>query len=193
MITKIRAQAARCGINEKKNSADLAAPRESVVREFLMNRRQMLRSIGAGCGMWAGGTGGLAPAFQTNRWNVLLINSDDQRFDTIHALGNRDIRTPSLDRLVARGFTFSNFYAQGGLVGAVCLPSRTMLMTGRSVFHIPERNQAPWEGLPLLPKAFERAGYNTFHAGKKGNTYVPASAAFQTTLYSEQFQVDRAE
>jgi arylsulfatase A-like enzyme len=123
---------------------------------------------------------------------VVLINADDQRFDTIRALGNRDIRTPNLDRLAGRGVSFSNVYSQGGMVGALCLPSRTMLLTGRSVFRIPERNDASGN-YPLLPKAFERAGYATLHVGKRGNNFVPAAEAFETTLYSEQLTTDRAE
>lgn len=142
-----------------------------------MNRRHFLMSA-------------FAPS---RRPNVLLINSDDQRFDTIAALGNREIKTPALDTLVRRGFTFSNCYSQGGMVPAMCLPSRTMLMTGRSVFHIPERNAPPPPQLPFLPKAFEQAGYRTYHYGKRGNTYVPASEAFQTKLYSRDGFDGRAD
>ena len=126
------------------------------------------------------------------RPNVLLINADDQRWDTIRALGNEEIHTPNLDSLVKRGFVFRNLYCQGSMVGAVCLPSRTMLMTGRSVFRIPGRTDPPPPGLPFLAKAFEAAGYSTFHVGKRGNTYVPASDAFQTTLYAEKLTEDRA-
>ncbi|MBM3755439.1 MAG: arylsulfatase [Acidobacteria bacterium] len=125
--------------------------------------------------------------------HVLLINTDDQRFDTIAALGNPEIRTPTLDALVRRGFVFSNLYSQGGMIPAMCLPSRTMLMTGRSVFHIPARNDKPPEGLPLLAKAFEAAGYRTFHHGKRGNTYLPASEVFQTKVYSQEGKDARAE
>src|SRR5690242_19126422 len=69
--------------------------------------------------------------------HVLFILTDDQRFDTIHALGNDEIQTPHLDKLVQRGFSFGNVYCMGGLVPAVCTPSRTMLLTGKSLFHIP--------------------------------------------------------
>ena len=48
--------------------------------------------------------------------NFLFILSDDQRFDTIRALGNDEIQTPNLDKLVQRGFSFSNAYCMGGLV-----------------------------------------------------------------------------
>ena len=127
------------------------------------------------------------------RPNVLLINTDDQRFDTIRALGNPEIQTPALDSLVRRGFVFSNLYSQGGMVGAMCLPSRTMLMTGRSVFHIPERTDPMPAGVTVLAKAFEGAGYRTFHYGKRGNTYLPASEAFQTKIYSKEGFEVRAE
>src|SRR5436305_4811842 len=78
------------------------------------------------------------PAPRTDRKpNILFILADDQRFDTIRALGNEEIRTPNLDRLVRRGFAFTNAFCQGGLVPAVCAPSRAMLLTGKSLFHIP--------------------------------------------------------
>ena len=61
------------------------------------------------CGLCAAGTvwasglpGGEADDSGTSRPNVLLILADDQRWDTIRALGNSEIRTPNLDRLVAR-------------------------------------------------------------------------------------------
>ncbi len=126
----------------------------------------------------------------TVRPNVLLINADDQRFDTIRALGNREIFTPALDGLANRGFHFTNLYSQGGLVGAMCLPSRTMLMTGRTVFRIPNPKEQPGDR-PLLPKTMEAAGYATLHVGKRGNTYGPASLAFQKCLFSEQLGGDR--
>src|SRR5689334_21181423 len=77
-------------------------------------------------------------AGEARRPNLLFVFSDDQRYDTIHALGNQDVQTPVLDGLVARGFHFNNVYCQGSMLSAVCVPSRTMLMTGKSLFHIPD-------------------------------------------------------
>lgn len=125
--------------------------------------------------------------------NILLVNTDDQRFDTIRALGNPEIQTPTLDGLVRRGFVFQNLYSQGGMVGAMCLPSRTMLMTGRTVFHIPDRTHPLPAGATMLAPAFEGAGYRTFHFGKRGNTYLPASEAFQTKRYSQDGHDVRAD
>jgi arylsulfatase A-like enzyme len=118
------------------------------------------------------------------RPNVLLILSDDQRWDTIAALGNREIRTPQLDRLVRRGFHFTNAYCMGSMVPAVCLPSRTMLITGRSLWRIPDQPRAKVapQGVPLLPALLNDAGYETFHCGKASNACTFGNAAFGTNI-----------
>jgi len=100
------------------------------------------------------------------RPNILFLFTDDQRADTIHALGNATIRTPNLDRLVASGFTFRNAYCMGSDVPAVCLPSRTMLLSGRSLFHLKDRRR----DAATLPKSLGQFGYFTYHDGKSGNT-----------------------
>ena len=81
----------------------------------------------------------LGPAFAADRPNVLFIFNDDQRADTIAALGNPVIRTPNLDRLCRRGMAFSRAYMQGGFNGATCVPSRAMLLSGQSLFHADEK------------------------------------------------------
>ncbi len=118
------------------------------------------------------------------RPNILFILADDQRWDTIGELGNREIRTPNLDRLVERGFHFNNAYCMGGMTPAVCLPSRTMIITGRSLWHIPENPRAKIAppGVPLLPTLVAEAGYATFHCGKIGNSCTFGNAAFGTNL-----------
>lgn len=99
------------------------------------------------------------------RPNVLFLFSDDQRADTIHALGNKHIQTPNLDRLVERGTVFGRAYCMGGHHGAVCTPSRAMLLTGRSLFRIEE----DFAGTPSWPEQFAAAGYATFITGKWHN------------------------
>jgi arylsulfatase len=61
------------------------------------------------------------------RPNVVWFCTDQQRFDTIHALGNPHIRTPAIDRLVAGGMSLLNHYVQS----PVCTPSRASFLTGR--------------------------------------------------------------
>ncbi|MEC9278219.1 MAG: sulfatase-like hydrolase/transferase, partial [Chloroflexota bacterium] len=64
-----------------------------------------------------------------DRPNILFFFTDDQRFDTIGALGNELIQTPNMDWLVENGTAFSNAYILGGTDVAVCMPSRAVLMT----------------------------------------------------------------
>jgi len=97
--------------------------------------------------------------------SVLVILSDDQRADTIHALGNEAIRTPALDALVARGTVFTRASCMGSTVPAVCVPSRAMLLSGRSLFHV----DLKLDGCDTWPEAFARAGYRTFVTGKWHN------------------------
>ena len=50
--------------------------------------------------------------------NILFILADDQRFDTIHALGNEEIHTPHLDWLAETGTAFTHAHIPGGTSGA---------------------------------------------------------------------------
>jgi arylsulfatase A-like enzyme len=119
----------------------------------------------------------LAPrtAAAAARPNILLIFADDQRADTLAALGNAHIRTPNLDRLVRRGVAFNRAYMQGGLNAATCVPSRAMLLSARPLFHIDEKltRDETW------PAAFGRAGYTTFISGKWHNTPDSVPLSFQ--------------
>jgi arylsulfatase A-like enzyme len=99
------------------------------------------------------------------RPNILVMLSDDQRADTIAALGNRHIRTPNLDRLVRRGTAFTRAYCMGSLQGAVCVSSRAMLLSGRSLFHV----NGDLKGQSTWPESFRNAGYTTFLTGKWHN------------------------
>jgi len=120
--------------------------------------------------------------------NVLFLFSDDQRADTIAALGNAAIQTPHLDTLVQAGFAFRNAYCMGSTMPAVCLPSRTMLLTGRSLFHFTPLT----ERQPTFPRAFNAAGYVTYHHGKRGNTPVQVQQDFQHNKYLSNDQKERA-
>ena len=107
--------------------------------------------------------------------NIVFIFADDQRADTIAALGNPVIKTPNLDRLVKRGVAFTRAYMQGGNQGATCVPSRAMLLSGRSLAQIDEKllKHKTW------PHAFGAAGYATFAAGKWHNGPPSIPKSFQ--------------
>jgi arylsulfatase A-like enzyme len=108
--------------------------------------------------------------------NIVFIFSDDQCFDAVGALGNDQIETPNLDRLVRSGVTFTHTYNMGSWSGAVCVASRTMLNTGRflwraeSVYASSEREREQGRWWSELIKA---AGYDTYMTGK---WHVRASA-----------------
>lgn len=104
-----------------------------------------------------------------DRPNILFLFTDDQRFDTIRALGNTEIATPNLDALVGRGTAFTNAYIMGGSCPAVCMPSRAMLMTGRTLYHLQEQGQHIPESHRLLGETLQQAGYVTFGTGKWHN------------------------
>jgi arylsulfatase A-like enzyme len=115
-----------------------------------------------------------AATHAASRPNILFLFSDDQRADTIRALGNPHINTPHLDRLVGEGTTFTRAYCMGAQQGAVCVPSRAMLMSGRTLFRIKEN----LEGQGTWPEAFGKAGYATFMSGKWHNQGPSALRSF---------------
>jgi arylsulfatase A-like enzyme len=120
--------------------------------------------FGIGSSVWA-----------QERPNVLFLFADDQRADTIAAYGNAHIRTPNLDALVERGFSFRNAYCMGSWHGAVCVPSRAMLMTGRNLFRV-ENDMA---GATTLPQLLDDNGYTTFATGKWHNERPAFRRSFQ--------------
>lgn len=108
-------------------------------------------------------------AAEPRKPNVMFIFADDQAFETIGALGLTDIDTPNLDRLVKRGTVFSHAYNMGSWSGAVCVASRTMLITGRSVWDanaIYKETDKERQAGVLWPQLLAKAGYRTYFTGK---------------------------
>ncbi len=135
--------------------------------------------------------------------NILFIFADDMRADSIAALGNPVVRTPNLDSLVNRGFVFRNAYCMGGNSGAVCTPSRNMLLSGRAYFrwkdYLPPGEPAQRRGLlapgdpPNFPTSLRQAGYLTYHHGKKGNTAPLIQEQFEINKYLKDDTGDRKD
>lgn len=129
------------------------------------------------------------------RPNILFLLADDQRADTIAALGNPVIRTPNLDRLARSGLAFTRAYMQGAMNPGTCMPSRAMLLSGRGVFRIDEQlmRDETW------PAAFGRAGYTTFMTGKWHNDehsiyprFINGPWLDETSSVSKSFQIARS-
>ena len=120
--------------------------------------------------------------------NILHIHADDHRPDGLHALGNPLLQTPNLDALVRSGMSFTHCYTMGSMIGAVCTPSRTMLLTGRSWQRIPKAPAAaPNAGDPatFLPRVMAAAGYQTWHMGKIGNGFPDGLKEFETSIIDD--------
>ncbi len=117
-----------------------------------------------------------APAAASSKPNILFLFADDQRADTIAAHGNPHLKTPHLDGLVRAGVSFRRNYVFGGNSGAVCVPSRAMLHTGKTWFAI---NTQTLAGEKLMPELFGENGYTTFGTGKWHNGQPSWLRAFQ--------------
>lgn len=104
-----------------------------------------------------------------NKPNVIFILTDDQRFDTIHALGNKDIKTPNLDELAKMGTAFTNAHIPGGTSGAVCMPSRAMINSGKTLFHLYQEGQEIPKKDTTMGQCFKENGYKTIGIGKWHN------------------------
>ncbi len=89
------------------------------------------------------------------RPNVLWICTDQQRYDTIGALGNPAVSTPNIDGLVESGVAFTHAYCQS----PICTPSRASFLTG----------QYP----------------STLHVNGNGNRFFPAAAQLVTRVLAD--------
>ena len=102
----------------------------------------------------------------TQRPNILLLMTDQQRFDALGCSGNDRIRTPNLDALAASGVRFSNACCPT----PICVASRMSFITGhRAARHHWVTNGAlpgPVPELPTLMTLVHRAGYRTHAVGK---------------------------
>jgi arylsulfatase A-like enzyme len=125
-----------------------------------LTRRAMVTGLGAAA----------LGAPRDRKPNFVFMLTDDQRWDTIAAWGNREVRTPNMDRIARRGVSFTCAQTQGGLSGAICMPSRAQILTGRSVFQvhqaIVDRQANPDPAVRTFPEHLRSQGYDTFHTGK---------------------------
>jgi len=106
--------------------------------------------------------------------NILFLMTDQQRFDTIATLGNTSIYTPTLDRLVQRGVSFTRAYSSC----PVCVAARYAIHTGCEPHTTRVFTNSPSRPMPTqastmigrcgeyLPQRMSALGYRTFGVGK---------------------------
>ncbi|MEL7237493.1 MAG: sulfatase-like hydrolase/transferase, partial [Planctomycetota bacterium] len=125
----------------------------------------------------------------TRPTNILLIHSDQHRFDCLGVNGHPQLKTPNLDRLAREGTNFTHAFTPN----PVCSPARACLQTGAwatthrvlTITSAPAYQPASPE-LPVLTKLLANADYRVAHVGKfhgevaggptdhGAETYVPA-------------------
>jgi hypothetical protein len=99
------------------------------------------------------------------RPNILWYCADQQRWDTIHALGNDHIRTDAIDALVSSGVAFNRAYTQS----PICTPARATFLTGRypASHHVYRNGNAYFPAHEkLVTKRLAEAGYDCALVGK---------------------------
>ena len=121
---------------------------------------------------------------ETKAPNILFLFADDYTYEAIHALGNEVIETPNLDKLVNKGTTFTHAYNMGGWNGAICVASRSMIISGKHIWNA--HNTVPqWKERDSVAmnttwgKLMEAKGYNTYMTGK-WHVDAPADQVFGT-------------
>ncbi len=127
-------------------------------------------------------------AWATARPNFLFIITDDQSPYTLCAYGNTVCHTPNIDRIANQGMVIYDAHHMGSWSGAVCRPSRTMIMTGQSLWRIPGAPRADSAEAAhartleaarhSMPALFNAAGYVTFRTCKQSNSFPPANRLF---------------
>ena len=159
-----------------------------------MNRRTFLKNLGVGVaaltlpGCNASSQKGSGDSLNGKKPNILFIIADDQSpFDLKRYNRDSTLDTPVLDELASEGMVFDGAYHMGSWSGAVCTPSRHMVMSGRSVWRIPGRGNPNATNRKMVPAdlaentmaaIFNRAGYATMRTCKQGNSYEAANEKF---------------
>lgn len=150
-----------------------------------------------------------AVAEDVKRPNVLFIFIDDMGYGDLSCTGNKDVKTPHIDRLAKQGTRFTQFY----VASPICSPSRVGITTGqfpaRHLIHSyiasSKRNRARgmrnWldPKAPCIARAFQQAGYATGHFGKwhmgggrdVGDAPLPRKYGFDESLVSFEGLGDR--
>ncbi len=123
---------------------------------------------------------------EQKRPNFLFVLVDDQSPFDINIYDPKSIlETPNIDKLANEGMVFESARHMGAMLGAVCTPSRHMIMTGRMLWNLPSIGKAFQNPdcpdsieLQTIGAVFNRAGYSTMRTCKKGNSYAAANKQF---------------
>ena len=131
-----------------------------------ITRRDALRLLVAGAATLAlGDVLGCAGGGGAKQPNILLVLTDDVRFDAMGCAGDKRLQTPNLDRLAAEGVRFSNAFTTTSL----CSPSRASMLTGCYAHRhgvLDNVSRDPDRSCPTFAQVLQQAGYETAYFGK---------------------------
>ncbi len=122
-------------------------------------------------------------AAESNKPDVLFIFIDDLTFDGLNSLGNSQVISPNLDKIVNSGVKFVNNYNMGGWNGAISQASRTQLITGMNIWNAYNEQETSQfktllEERTLWPQMMKDAGYKTYHTGKWHVSHIRPNQIF---------------
>jgi arylsulfatase A-like enzyme len=103
--------------------------------------------------------------------NVLIIMTDQQRWDALGCAGNLEVKTPNIDRLAKGGVQFSNAYS----ACPVSVPARSAILTGRTIFSVKVLGNSDIENdnIPHFPTFDMILSDNGYHIEYYGKWHVP--------------------
>jgi arylsulfatase A-like enzyme len=110
-----------------------------------------------------------SPILAADKPNIVVMMTDDQRFDYLSCAGHPFLKTPNMDRIAKEGARFTNMFVTNSL----CAPSRATLMTGQySHAHGVRDNLGAklHADVPWMPDELRKAGYEVAFVGK---SHVP--------------------
>jgi arylsulfatase A-like enzyme len=125
-----------------------------------------------------------SPALAADRPNIVVMMTDDQRFDFLSCAGHPFLKTPNMDRIAREGVRFTNMFVTNSL----CAPSRATLMTGQYSHANGVRDNLGSRlnpDVPWLPDELRKAGYEVAFVGK---SHVPGHFRDRTWDYYFGFQ-----
>ena len=132
----------------------------------------------------AGNLYGCANTQNNKDINILVIHADELRFDCIGAYGNKDVKTPNIDRLASDGVLYQNSYC----TLPVSTPSRYSLLSGLYVHeHQGWNNRSTLNpSIKTFPEVLRQSGYKTVAVGKMHFTPTYLDVGFDKMLLAEQ-------
>ncbi len=126
-----------------------------------------------------------AAAAQSKAPNVVLILADDMRGSAMGFLGEDAVLTPNLDQFSADATTFTQAHIMGGTSGAISMPSRAMLMSGKYLHTLKNNGGTIPNEHATLGETLQKGGYTAFHTGKWHNGGTAYNRSFNegTAIY----------